>query len=330
MPETFSTVSELNAALVATSDDFLQLNPGIIDVDTTLTINGKIVYGAGQGRTILRWRNAGEFNAVNLLAKGELHSCTLDRDRPHPTAGASRIAVVMTSTDCQVLDTRIQFPSTNPAGRVYNGVFLAGTGNAFIDSRVDKCYLGAGIRMNAATRGKLDGCIVASGTGAGLTIDGACADCLVRNSLFRDNATEGMEVAQCARLTVSRCQSLRNGEEGFEFKTLNPIQITDLLVERCLAANSAPGFTGFVFTHAGTPPGGSVAIDRFTVRDCTARNNGQDGFAFGWCRNGVIEQNVAHGNGGWGLQGGTTNTLIMFGPQTLSNNATGNLNWEEG
>jgi len=330
MAVTVSKVSELNLAIVAEPGDYVQVNPGEITVDETLTVNGKIVVFAGARRSTLRWDSNGEFNAVNLVSGGEIHSCAILRNRAHNAAGASRIAVAMTSTNCATVDVEVFFPRSNPAGRVYNGYFIAGTGNQVVRTTVDRCWAGAGIRLNAATNAKLLGSNVRRGTGSGMTIDGACVNCVVGGTVFEDNATEGLEMAQGSGCTIQDCVARRNGEEGFEFKTLSPVQITNLTVERCEASFAPVPFAGFVFGAAGTPPGGFFAINGLSVRSCRSRYNAGNGFNFGNCTNGTLVQLTATDNDGFGLLGVNTNTLMKLGPTALYRNATGNISWTEG
>jgi polygalacturonase len=106
--------------------------------------------------------------------------------------------------------------------------------------------------------------------------------------------------------TIDNCQVRDFNGDGVSFQQSNDVTVT-----RCTSENNA----GLGF-HPGS------GSQRATVRDCTARGNGEDGLFLCWrVRHGVFENNLLEANGRYGISIGHKDTDNLLRRNTVRGNA---------
>jgi len=115
----------------------------------------------------------------------------------------------------------------------------------------------------------------------------------------------GIFLYRCPGAVVERCAVRNYNGDGISFQQCN-----DVTVLHCVSENNA---------SLGLHPGSGS--QRPTVRNCTARNNGEDGLFLCWrVKHGLFEDNVLEANGRFGISIGHKDTDNLLRKNTVRGN----------
>ncbi len=146
----------------------------------------------------------------------------------------------------------------------------------------------------------LSGYYVEGARVADLTLDGNKAENVPLNGCRGG----GIFLYRCHGAIIERCTVRDYAGDGISFQQSNEVTVQECVVENNAALGLHPG----------------SGSQRPTVRQCLARNNGQDGLFLCWrVKHGLFEANVLEGNGRFG---------ISIGHNRLEHNVIENNGWE--
>ncbi len=119
----------------------------------------------------------------------------------------------------------------------------------------------------------------------------------------------GIFLYRCSGAMITSCTVRNYNGDGISFQQSNDVQVRDCVSE----GNSSLGM------HPGS------GSQRPLVRNCIARNNGEDGLFLCWrVKNGVFENNTLEGNGRFGISIGHKDTdNLLRGNRVLANGEDG-------
>ncbi|HAB16118.1 MAG TPA: hypothetical protein DCE44_06685, partial [Verrucomicrobiales bacterium] len=119
----------------------------------------------------------------------------------------------------------------------------------------------------------------------------------------------GIFLYRCPGAVIERCVVRDYNGDGISFQQSNDVEVRSCISER----NASLGF------HPGS------GSQRPTVRDCLARNNGEDGLFLCWrVKHGLFENNTLEGNGRFGISIGHKDTdNLLRGNKVIRNGEDG-------
>ena len=111
---------------------------------------------------------------------------------------------------------------------------------------------------------------------------------------------------------IRSCKVRNYNGDGISFQQSNDVTVEDCFVENCAGFGLHPG----------------SGSQRPAVKNCTAINNGEDGFFFCWrVRGGLAEGNRLENNGGYGMSIGHKDSDNLVRNNTILGNKRGGVYW---